>query len=446
LVAPSILEAASRFMPEHRWAAWVLALTIPQVYGALYFGLFALLAREIQMRRLAPVAEMLAVSAAWTACELVRSRLGDGCPWVLLAHSQHLRLWILQIADLGGAPAVTFLVALVNVALAMQIAGALSLPRRGRLQVIGTALALLAVARGYGEWQLRRWSKPSGEGLRVALVQGNVPDQWRYSLGRLPETMRRLLDLTRQTSPFAPDLVVWPENAVTVSVADNDRLFSGLAGQLRPSARLLVGAPRAEIENDHRTLLHNSAYLLDASGNPVEVYDKLRLTPFGESVPIVVRELIGDAASPEGSYRPGNRFTLFEVAGHRFATVICYEAIYAELVRPFVEAGAEFLVNISNDGWFGAQPSLEQHFDAVLLRAVESRRFLLRATNAGITAVIDPRGRVIAQAARAEPAVLAATIRANETQTVYTRVGDAFGWLCLLAAVVTIAASRAREH
>jgi len=442
LVASSILEAASRFMPEHRWAAWALALVIPQVYGALYFGLFALWAREIQTRRRAPVFELLAISAAWTACELVRSRLGDGCPWLLLAHSQHLRLWMLQIADLGGAPAVSFVVALINVALAMQIAGAVSLPGRCRLQVIGTALAVLAAVLGYGEWQLRHWSEPSAEGFRVALVQGNVPDEWRYSLGRLPETMRRLRDLTRQTTSFAPDLVIWPENAVSVSVADNDRLFSGLAGQLRPGARLLVGAPRAERGGNSRTLLHNSAYLLNASGSPVEVYDKLRLTPFGEALPVMIRELMGDASSAEGSYSPGKRFTLFDVAGHRFATVICYEAIYAEIVRPFVRAGAEFLVNISNDGWFGAQPSLEQHFDAVLLRAVESRRFLLRATNAGITAVIDPRGAIIAEAPRAQTSVLAATIHPSQAQTIYTRVGDTFGWLCLIAAGIFVAAAR----
>ncbi len=434
LVATSILEAALRFLPEHRWLAYALALGIPQIYGALYFGVFAVCVRDIQSRRFGAVTQLLSVAAAWTACEFVRSRLGDGCPWVLLAHSQHLRPWIIQIADVGGAPAVTFVVAMVNAAFAMQVAGRhASIPMLARLRAAGVTLVCLAVVRVYGERQLTYWATPPGGAVRVALVQGNIPEEWRSSLRRLPDALTRLRGLTAQAMSGAPDLVVWPENAVTVSVADNDQLFSGLAGQLPAGGRLVVGAPRAERDSSGRTWLRNSAYLLDESGRPIDVYDKLRLTPYGETLPFAVRMFVG-ALRPEDPYTTGTRVTVFDVAGHRFATVICYEAIYAPLVRPFVRAGAEFLVNISNDGWFGAQPSLDQHFNAVLFRAVETRRSLLRATNAGITAVIDPRGIVAAEAPRAQATLLVATITANAEQSVYTRVGDVCGWLCLLTA------------
>jgi apolipoprotein N-acyltransferase len=339
---------------------------------------------------------------------------------------------MLQVSDVGGAAAVTYVVALVNAALASSL-GAYR-DRRSRLRPLAVALSVMALVRLYGEMRLQQWAAPEGDRLRVALVQGNVPDAWRYSLPRLPDAVRRLAELTAETTPAEPALVVWPENAVSVAVTDNERMLAPVTSHLASAARLLVGAPRAETGAGSASL-RNSAYLVDDRGRILDVYDKIRLTPYGESLPRVVGAFVGTAGAGE-AYTPGERRTIFEVGGHRFAALICYEAIYAPLVREFVRGGAEFLVNISNDGWFGAQPSLEQHFIAVQQRAVESRRFLLRATNAGITAVIDPRGAVIATAPRDEATTLLATVVPIAEQTAYTRAGDAFGWAC---AVLTLA-------
>lgn len=443
LVAPSIHEAAMRYAPAHPAVAWGLALVIPQVYGALYFGVFGVAVRLAAERRLSPLAELALLPAAWVGCEVLRSQLGDGCPWVLLGHSQHSRLWLVQIADLGGVPAVSYMVALVNVGLALLLrrAGA-ALGARQRAGVAAVGLAVLAATWLYGAVQLQRWAQPPGPPLRVALVQGDVPDAWRYELRRVPETLRRLGALTAQAMAQRPDLVVWPENAVSVLLDERASTVASAAALLAPTSVLVLGAPRAVAQGEH-VALRNSAFAVDAGGHVTGVYDKLRLTPFGETYPL---GLAAWFPPPAGGYSPGAELALLEVAGHRFAAVICYEAIYAGLVRRLVNAGGEFLVNISNDGWFGAQPSLAQHFHAVLFRAVENRRFVLRGTNAGITAIVDPRGAVVAEAPRAAPAVLSGSVVPIATRTFYTRAGDVFGWGCAALAAACLLRRRGRRR
>ena len=435
LVAPSIHEAALRYAPEHPLVAWLLALTIPQFYGALYVGIFALLARVLAGAA-PPLAELVLLPAAWVACEVVRSQIGDGCPWVLLGHSQYRQLGVIQVADLGGVPAVSYAVALVNVAIALQLRR--RLPGGTRLAIAALAGGVLAGVWAYGERQVERWARPDGPVLRAVLVQGDVPDDWRYNLRRVPDTLRRLTELTAQVpQPPEPDLIVWPENAVSVLIDDQGGILADVSRRLPERTALLVGAPRA-VPRGGGAELRNAALVL-ARGRVTGAYDKLRLTPFGETYPFGLAAWL---PPPVGGYSPGTEWALLDAAGHRFAALICYEAIYAGLVRRLVAEGAEFLVNISNDGWFGQQPSLAQHFHAALFRAVENRRFLLRGTNAGITAIVDARGAVVAEAPRAVPFALDGTLVPIAHRTLYVRVGDLFGWACVVLVAVAIARRR----
>ncbi|MFN8640858.1 MAG: apolipoprotein N-acyltransferase [Candidatus Binatia bacterium] len=369
--------------------------------------------------------------ARWCA-----SHLGDGCPWVLLGHSQYDRLWVIQVADLGGVAAVSYVVALGNVAFALQLRR--GLPWRDRLAVAAAAALVVAAVWTYGARQLQRWARPPGPTLRAVLVQGAVPDDWRYSLRRVPETLRRLADLTATAEGSPPaDLVVWPENAVSVLIDDQGGILADVSRSLPERTTLLVGAPRA-VPRGARAELRNAALAL-SRGRVTGAYDKLRLTPFGETYPLGLAAWL---PPPAGGYSPGTAWALLEAAGHRFATVICYEAIYAGLVRRLVAEGAEFLVNISNDGWFGQQPSLAQHFHAALFRAVENRRFLLRGTNAGITAIVDARGAVVAEAPRGAPALLDGSVVPIAVRTVYARVGELFGWACVAVVAAALLARR----
>jgi apolipoprotein N-acyltransferase len=240
---------------------------------------------------------------------------------------------------------------------------------------------------------------------------------------------------------------VWPENALGFAVPGNEASFAGALDGLDSQSRLLVGAPRAVQQPGGRVEFRNAAFLLTPAGHVAAYYDKLRLTPFAEYAPWPASALARRRHARSDLYTPGEAWTLFEVAGHRFATLICYEAIYADLVRRFVGAGAEFLVNISNDDWFGARPAVMQHFHAALLSAVAHRRPLVRVTNTGVTAVVAPTGAVVARAPVGTAASLVATVAPIRATAVYTRYGDAFAWLCVgLAGLALIIARRSAEE
>jgi apolipoprotein N-acyltransferase len=439
LVGPSVYTAAARYFGEAPALAVLLAAVIPQLYGALYFALFGLCACEIG-ERCGPLAAVLTLPTAWVACEMLRAHVGYGAPWILLAHAAHAWPWLLQVSDLGGAAAVSWVVALVNAGMAALLLYGRA-AARARVAGVAVVVAILAGVWVYGERQLARWSAPPATTLRVAVVQGDVPAAWRSSLVHVSDTLARYGDLMRRVPPHT-DLVVWPENAVSVSVDVNADALAAATMDLDPDARLLIGAPRAVATSPARSEVRDSALLVDRQGHVTGVYDKLRLTPYGEFVPWLARPFAAADRPQSVGYSAGEVTAPLQVAGRRFATLICYEAIYADLVRRAVRDGAEFLVNISNDDWFAGAPAVVQHFHAAQLRAVESRRFLVRATNTGISAIVDPRGAIVAAAPRGEPATLTAVIGAIAERSVYVRTGDAFGWLCVAVALGAVLVGR----
>ena len=422
------------------WIAAAEALVIPQLCGALFFAGFGAFVAVLERRRPGAPSRIVLVPAAWIAGEFARARIGDGMPWVLLAHAAVGFPWMLQVADLAGAYGVSFVVALVNVLLAMLLERPATGGRRLHvpLAVAGTILAGVAA---YGHAQLARWRLPDGGTLRVALVQGDVPDEWRTSLRSLPDVLARYQGLIAEAAHDSPDLVILPENAAGVSPAANPQVLARIAAPLdRSGALVLLGAPRTVSLGPGRAAVRNSAFLVSPGGTPLATYDKIHLVPFGETSTWLLPGALRRRLGLSDDYSAGDAVTLFDVGGTRTGVLICWEGIYAGAARTLVQAGAQLLVNLSNDDWFGGHAAVEQHFRATLLRAVETRRFLLRATNSGVTAIVDPRGVVVASAQRDAPAVVTAEVAAASAETLYVRVGDVFAWACLLVALVAGAA------
>jgi apolipoprotein N-acyltransferase len=414
LVSSSVAEAGTRYFGAPPTTAWLAGALAPQLYAAPYFAGFAWLAHRMLHRRRSPVVIALGIAAAWVACDLARARVGDGCPWVLLAHSQHAHPVWLQVADLGGASIVSFVLALSSAALAVVLVVVREGGRDGVRALGGLVVLVTAViggARLYGDVRLARWSRPPRDGtVRVAALQPHdVP---------LP----------------APDLVVWPENAI--SIAPDAITTLARAGAVPRGATLLVGAPRIEQTAPGRAVLHNSAYLVDDAGAIRPVYDKQSLTPWAETAPWPLTWVPGAWPPAPGDYTPGAASAeLPRVDDRPFGVVICSEAVYAGLVRAQVRAGATFLVNLANDAWFGGHPAVVQHAAAALLRAVETRRTLVRATTTGISAIVAPSGEVVAQAADGVAAALVADVPVLDGTTLYVRVGDLFAWVCVAFAL-----------
>jgi apolipoprotein N-acyltransferase len=441
-IACNLLTSASIFAALGRahhpaWLAAAEAAVVPQLCGALYFGAFGAYVATLDRRRPGTPAAVFLLPAAWVGTELARSRIGHGMPWVLLAHTQVHHPRVLQVADLAGASGVSFVVALANVLGAMALVP-------GTRRRVGVPLALgvgvLAAAMAYGHLRLARAVGSEDPHLEVVLVQGNVPERWRATLAGLPRTVAGYRDLVARAAAGRPDLVILPENAVSVSVAANPQLLAELARPLAGTdALLLVGGPR-EVSGDRgRASIRNAAHLVDARGTIRGVYEKRHLVPFGEASTWLVPAFLQRRLGLRADYSAGDGAPLLDVAGTPIATLICWEGIYAAGAASLVRDGARLLVNLSNDDWFGGRAAAEQHFDATLLRAVETHRALVRVTNSGVTAVVDERGVLVAAAPRDEATILPARVALAGDLTVYTRIGDAFAWACAAVSLLAVA-------
>jgi apolipoprotein N-acyltransferase len=410
---------------------WIAFFAVAIGLSGSYYALFgAWLASRARRGAAGP----LIVAAGWGACEFARARLLVGNPWALAGYSQVRFAPFMQIADVTGPYGVGMLLAGANAAIAATCVPAL----RGRRPLRSTLVlaGLVALVLAYGQWRLDR---PFGEGraLRVALVQGAVPTRFRWQPELRAANVRRYLALTDEAAATEPELIVWPENAIEFYLQDRIPESEAVMARSRTlRADLLVDGPRYSFDDD-RTIYHNSVFLVRA-GHIAARHDKLHLLPVAEGTGP------GGLFARDTSYTPGRVVDVLHTATARVGTFVCLEAMYPELVRGFANVGAELLVNVSNDAWFGAGPAAEHHLDIASVRAIENRRFLLRATSTGYSAVIDPHGQIVARSGLDEPAVLSELVRVSHTVTPYQRVGDLAAWLAVVTALGWWAVRRIR--
>jgi apolipoprotein N-acyltransferase len=235
-----------------------------------------------------------------------------------------------------------------------------------------------------------------------------------------------------------PDLIVWPEAPAPFMFLDPK--FASRVERIskRAGRPFLVGViewkPGKDSEGKTRLEPYNSAVMLDGSGRRIFAYDKIHLVPFGEYEPFpLIHHIVQNVSAEVGGFRKGSRYSVGQLpAGQRFGVFICYEAIFPDEVRRFVAGGANFLLNISNDGWFGRSAAPDQHLMMARVRAAENRRWLLRATNNGYTVSIDPYGRVVAGMAPDIRGTLDAPYDFRGDLTIYSRMGDWLAWVCVI--------------
>lgn len=423
-VAPAI----SFYYQQPWWFGVVFCLVGCVILWGSHYALFAALAATVAPGR-SRIGLALTLAVTWVACELVRARLVTGEPWMLLGYAVADRPILAQVADLGGVYLVSFVLALVNTAIAAALAPT---ARGGRAAVLALPLVVIATAVGYGAVRLAR-PLSSGPSVPVTLVQGNTPVRgaWRREL--YGQGLDHYLALSRNAAPQG--LLVWPESAVTFFLAEEPD-YRARVGRVLDAldAELVVGGPYRE-GADARVF--NSAFLLPPSGTITARYDKARLLAFGEYFPLRFLTLLQRRFDQVSSIAPGDGSTLLATRAGRAAVVICFEAIFPELVRERVRRGAELVINLSNDAWLrGAGP--EQHLQMVVLRAIENRVWVVRATSTGISALIDPHGRLHGTTAADTDATLAGEIAPVRAWTLYKQVGDLFAWLCVLATGVAV--------
>ncbi len=390
---------------------------------------------------------LLSAPVVWVATELLRNRTFFRFPWCLLGYSQQPNVLFIQTARFGAVYAVSFLVAGASAVLAYLLVERRPGPRRAAAVGLAAALGLVALDGA------RELSRPIGETgrVRVGLVQAAILQEQKWDEARALANVEEHVALTRRAVGEGARFVVWPESSVPDYYDDGPPVARELQALARESrAALLFGNDDREV--DGRSLrVFVGAKLLSPGGELAYRYHKIRLVPFGEYVPMQPLLTLGGRVAAKlvqqvADFTPGQSLSLAPVDGHLAGAFICYEAIFPELVRGFADGGADLLVNITNDAWYGRTSAPHQHLAMAAFRAVENGKYLVRAANTGVTAVIDPRGRVVDQTPLFERTVLVRDVPWVPGRTFYARHGDVFAWTCLglAAALAATAVSRRR--
>src|SRR5712692_4448862 len=419
--------------------AYVLLL-LPVIFVALFPALFcAALVRLVS--RFGPAA-LLAAPFLWVSLEFGRYAV-TGQMWNAIGYSQAFHPVLIQSARWGGVYAISFLVASANAAIALALFRRTVLETVVSVVMLAMILLVLALAHIQVISELEFSSEPQN---LVVAVQPNVPMEGSDDSAVMRELLNRHLELSLKGLGQGRDgytkasLVIWPESPMNFSYSRDSQLRAAVATFARTNhtAVLLNSLEPAPNAGEH-----NSAILVNEEGRIVAQYDKIRLMPFGEYVPLPhwlpgassVRGIVGD-------FTPGSSYTLMPLGDWRAGVFICIEAAHPGIARSFVNEGADVLINISNDGYLGPTPVMRQHLANAIFRAVENDRPLMRVTNSGITALVSPVGEAWDSTAGFKPAVRSWTIRKEVfRKTFYTRHGEAFPYLCALMSLGVVAAS-----
>jgi apolipoprotein N-acyltransferase len=416
----------------------LLALFLFCLYLGLYHGLFGLLLSLTVGPGRDNRGALLAAPFLWVAVELART-LVTGFPWNLLGTAQVDNISLSRVTTWTGVYGVSFEIMLVNVA----VAAAFLVPRKKRNTLLLAALAAAAVLQAG-----RLVDAPALRSDHTALlVQENIPVDETWTRDTFTRTLHELTDLSvKDAAPASPGandskagdvgLIAWPESPAPFFTSDP--LFRDPVSQMARDAHVWVvtgaigTAPVAQ-NGKSASQVFNSAALISPAGDWTARYDKMHLVPFGEYLPFPrLFSFVGGLSQEVGEFQTGASRAPLDAGGTKLGVFICYESVFPGEVREFADQGAQVLVNLSNDGWYGDSGAYAQHLNQTRMRAIENDRWILSATDTGVTASIDPYGRTVARLPRKVRGALVAPYALTSVTTFYTRHGDWFCWLCAI--------------
>jgi len=389
----------------------------------------------------------------WVALEFLRNYVLTGFPWANIGYTQVRSLWLAQLASLGGVYLVAFAVIWTNTSLS-RLLYCLRLKRALPVGSLGVWLGFMVIAGLWGSVRLLSEVGQSQRQLVAAVIQGNLDEKAGL---RGPYDQQWVLDRMGKLSRAAQgaDLIVWPEGTLPQSIRHEAPSLAKRANTWPAALRatMVIGASGRGVRQG-RLFQTNSAFVTDGRLGRIGRYDKRHLVPFGEYIPLSWL-LPYEWFVPEGVtfFSPGASHDPIPTPAGALGMLICYEAIFPEIARQTVSLGAEVLVNITNDSWFGPTSSPCQHLSMSIMRSIETDRFQIRAANTGISALVDPRGRELARSALgfAESStipvskeclvtgqVLMSSVQLRQSQTVYVWLGDWFAWICCLVSLSSL--------
>jgi apolipoprotein N-acyltransferase len=409
----------------------VFVATLLVAYLSLFPALFALCLGWLRAR-LGSRALVLA-PAIWVTSELGRTYFWSGFPWLLLGYSQTTVLPVAQLASVAGVFGMSALVATVSTAIAYF---ALSQSRGSIAVLAATGIGLVGITL----WGNHRLNDDSlieqGRPLRVAVIQGNIPQDQKWDPAHATRILNSYMSMTREAAAKGAQLVIWPESSTPFPFMDDRIGGEKIRALVRETGvELLFGSDQV----NHQTKdYYNAAFLVRRDGSVAGVYQKIHLVPFGEFVPLKdLLFFVGPLVEAAGGFSPGAEMVMLPTLEGPISTAICYEIVFPGLVRESVLRGSRLLTTITNDAWYGRSSAPYQHFLQASMRAIEQGRYLARAANTGISGFVDPYGRVLQESEIFEPAVMVDDLGMLQTPTIYGRIGDLFAYIC---AALTLAA------
>ncbi len=402
------------------------------ILGA-YVGLFSLLYRYVSSK--SPVPAFITVPVIWVSLEFVRTYAFSGLPWSSLGYSQYKFLPLIQIADITGIYGVSFIVAAFNGAVFdlityRQNKAVDSVPAAGWPQLLSLPLciAIGIICIFYGNSKLKE--SDNSRKIVVSVVQGNIDQGKKWDRMFQMEVIDTYKRLSLDALKGSPDMIVWPETAVPfifgtdeIPTEEITEFQKGLGLHLLFGSVLKRGSSMSQ--------LSNSVVLMSPEGEVLSTYDKMHLVPYGEYVPFrKFLPFINKLVAQVGDFIIGKETVVMETPFAKIGNLICYEIIFPGMVREFVAKGANVLVTITNDAWFGRTPAPYQHFSMAVFRAIENRVPVVRSANTGISGFIDAKGRVIDKSGIFVEAVLTEEIAIGDEKSFYSRNGDLFAYIC----------------
>ncbi len=431
--------------------SWLVNVTIPGtiilvLFLSLFYGAFGLIANICLRYSM----DLFVLPFAWVVIEYTRGGVFSGFPWGLLGHAQYREINLIQIADITGAYGVSFLMVAFNVA-----AYALFTRAKRRIAYMVLAFIFLVMATAYSAFKTQNfhvWGNPE-----ISVVQGNVPQLMKWDPHFAKSILENYNELTKEAARDKPDMIVWPETSYPYLAADEENPAKDI-GDLSKKLKTPI---LAGVIYEGRGGYYNSAMLFDKEGSLQKKYLKLHLVPFGEYVPFeeYISFLRGYIDKPIGDFERGDEFTFFRLKSveteknkpdgsrmrqtnfYSFGALICFEDIFPYIAREYARKGANFLVNMTNDAWFGDTGAPRQHLQSSVFRAVENRTPVIRAANTGVSCFVDSNGAVLSVMQEGGKEVLVrghstGSVKVLRGRTFYTRYGDVFVYFCAFMVIL----------
>lgn len=413
----------------------VITMLLLACYLSVYLAIFA--AGIVYCRRKIPL--YLIAPVLWVCLEYCKSQLLTGFPWENLGYSQYLNLYLIQFADIFGVFGLSFLIILVNVSLLEIIT-----KRSKREYIIAAAVSLTLVSVYiYGIFRVNNIDKllqnPSAPSMEVSLIQGNINQSIKWNENFQKETLNIYEDISLKNIPVSGGLIVWPETAVPFNFQDENDLRKQIKNlSIKTKSDFIFGS-MSYFRRSHHVDFYNSAYLLSPEGEVKGRYDKVHLVPYGEYVPLRnVFPFIKGLTAGIGDFSTGEGYFPLSSADRKIGVLICYEGILPFAARMYKKESADILVNITNDAWFGSTSAPYQHLSMTIFRAVETRLYLVRAANTGISAIVDPRGHIVAQTNIFQKDSLKGKVKFLKIPTFYAEYGDILVVVCFMVSILCL--------